>query len=132
MKAKEVTLGVHLVLDGWGSPFAVLDDPQRVRAALEATAAAAGLTLLQVATERFAPQGVTVVGLLAESHVAIHTWPEHGAFAADLFHCGTPAQADLDRAAREITTRLEATHCDSRTVERIAPRRDADSLGASS
>lgn len=121
-------LGTHVLLDAWGAPFPVLDDVERVRGALEATVEAARLTLLDQKLRQFEPQGVTALALLAESHLAIHTWPEHGAFAADLFHCGELPLLEIPALMNELAARLEATCWDHRVVERRAfeePRRAA-------
>ena len=45
-------------------------------------------TLLDVTSHKFDPQGVSAVALLAESHISIHTWPENGYAAVDVFTCG--------------------------------------------
>ena len=50
------------------------------------------VTLLKLSSHQFHPQGVTAVGLLAESHLSIHTWPEHGYAAVDVFTCGEEAR----------------------------------------
>lgn len=66
---------------------ALLDDPQFVAAALRELAQRAGLRALADVSHRFAPQGVSVALLLAESHVAIHTWPEHADAYVTLTTC---------------------------------------------
>lgn len=119
-------LGTHILLDAWGAPFSVLDDAERIHAALEATVEAARLTLLDQEIRRFEPQGVTALALLAESHLAIHTWPEHGAFAADLFHCGELPLPEIPALMNDLAARLEAACWDYQVVERRAleePRR---------
>jgi len=83
------TLGVHLIVDAWECPPDLLNDPELVTAALRAAVEAGGATLIDLTVHQFSPQGVTAVATLAESHIAIHTWPEHGYFAADLFFCGS-------------------------------------------
>lgn len=66
-----------------------LDNLEIITDGLRAAAAAGGVTLLRVDTHHFGDeQGVTGVALLAESHISIHTWPEHGYAAIDLFFCG--------------------------------------------
>lgn len=115
-------LGTHVLLDGWQAPASVLDDPELVRRVLESTVEAARLTLLSLEVRRFEPQGVTALALLAESHLAIHTWPEHGAFAADLFHCGELPPPEIPALMRDLAMRLEAADWEYHVVERRALR----------
>ncbi|MEM6972326.1 MAG: adenosylmethionine decarboxylase [Pseudomonadota bacterium] len=81
-----VFAGTHLIIevvDGEG-----LDDEARIRGALGACVDACGATLLHMHTHRFSPQGVSGVAVLAESHISVHTWPEIGYGAFDVFMCG--------------------------------------------
>ena len=83
-------LGRHLIADL--SAARGLADPVAVQAALRAAAAAARVTLLDLSVHHFgAGMGVTGVALLAESHISIHTWPETGQAAVDIFVCGHDA-----------------------------------------
>lgn len=92
--------GQHLIIDvrdGHG-----LDDLARVEKALRDAVDASGATLLHIHLHRFSPQGVTGVALLAESHITVHTWPEHGFGAFDVFMCGDAepwAVVDVVKAA---------------------------------
>jgi spermidine synthase len=81
--------GVHVLADLWGCDRERIDDPAFVVATLRRAATAARATVLRVNSHRFEPHGVTAVALLAESHLAIHTWPEHGYAAVDALTCGT-------------------------------------------
>ena len=81
-------VGTHLIVDAWQSPAALLNDPDRIRQALIDAASASGATLIDMCVHQFSPRGVTATATLAESHIAIHTWPELAYFAADLFFCG--------------------------------------------
>ncbi|MCV6592222.1 MAG: adenosylmethionine decarboxylase [Silicimonas sp.] len=81
-----VGLGTHLIIDLHGGTG--LNDPARIDAALRAAVVAANATLLDIHLHRFSPQGVTGVALLAESHITLHTWPERGFAAFDVFMCG--------------------------------------------
>ncbi|MBP0001280.1 MAG: adenosylmethionine decarboxylase [Cyanobacteria bacterium SID2] len=81
-------IGTHLVVDAWESPTALLNDPERIRGALLDAVSAGGATLIDCCVHQFSPHGVTATATLAESHIALHTWPEFGYFAADLFFCG--------------------------------------------
>ena len=78
--------GTHLLVDLWGAQN--LDDPPAIERALRACAEASGATVLGSDLHRFQPNGVSGVLLLAESHISIHTWPERGFAALDLFMCG--------------------------------------------
>jgi spermidine synthase len=84
--------GVHVLADLWGCDRERIDDRSFVVAALRRAAVAARATVLRVSSHRFEPYGVTAVALLAESHLSIHTWPEHGYAAVDVLTCGTTMQ----------------------------------------
>lgn len=84
-------LGRHLLMELWGCRN--LDDPQRVEEALRALVDACNVTVLDLRVHPFSPQGVTGMALLSESHISIHTWPEFGYAALDIFTCG---DSDLD------------------------------------
>lgn len=81
-------IGRHCVLELYGCSEAVLNDHELIRNALREAAEAAGATFLGEVSHQFTPQGVTALALLAESHISIHTWPETGYAAADVFTCG--------------------------------------------
>jgi S-adenosylmethionine decarboxylase len=65
-----------------------LNDEQFLIKLLESAAILSGATVIQTIFKKFDPQGVTVICLLAESHISIHTWPEEGKAAVDLYTCG--------------------------------------------
>ena len=81
-------MGTHLVVDAWQAPAELLNDPEKIRAAMIQAISAGEATLIDLCVHQFSPHGVTATATLAESHIAIHTWPEYGYFAADLFFCG--------------------------------------------
>lgn len=79
--------GTHLLIDLIGARR--LADPAVVETALRRAVGETGAALLDIELHRFSPQGgVTAVALLAESHMSIHTWPETGFAAVDVFLCG--------------------------------------------
>lgn len=82
-------MGKHYLLNLYGCSFVVLDDEVSLRALLESAAAASGATVIQTISKKFDPQGVTVMCLLSESHISIHTWPETGRAAVDVYTCGS-------------------------------------------
>jgi S-adenosylmethionine decarboxylase len=65
-----------------------LDDEICLKDLLENAAVASGATVVQTISKKFYPQGVTVLCLLSESHISIHTWPEEGKAAVDVYTCG--------------------------------------------
>ncbi len=85
-----------------GDPVA-LDDLTRVRGVLDALVVDAGLHPVGAdATHRFEPQGLSVAVLLAESHVAVHTWPEVGAAYVTLTTCRLPDDGFVARARETL------------------------------
>lgn len=81
-------LGLHLILELKECRPDLLDDMDFVQQTLLNAAEATGATIIGQTFHKFAPQGVTGVVAIAESHVCIHTWPEYGYAAADIFTCG--------------------------------------------
>src|SRR5690349_13892757 len=84
--------GVHLIVDLHGAKG--LDDIDLIEATLRRCVDAAGATLLHIHLHHFQPNGVSGVAVLAESHISIHTWPDAGYAALDVFMCG---KANPDR-----------------------------------
>jgi S-adenosylmethionine decarboxylase len=81
-----VFAGTHLIIEvvnGHG-----LDDEDRIQQAFRDCVDTCGATLLHIHTHKFSPQGVSGVAVLAESHISVHTWPEIGYGAFDVFMCG--------------------------------------------
>lgn len=105
------TVGIHYVLELYGCPSEILDDELYIRNAIAMAADKACSTLLEMSSHKFSPQGVTALGLLAESHLSIHTWPEAGYAAADIFTCGR--SSDPDQACQFLIQHL---HADSHSV----------------
>ena len=81
-------VGKHCILELYDCDQDKLDNEVFLRDAITTAAKSAGATLLNLITHRFEPQGVTGLALLAESHISIHTWPESGYAAVDVFTCG--------------------------------------------
>jgi S-adenosylmethionine decarboxylase len=94
----------------------LLDDPTFLREALASAVSEAGATLCEVMSHRFAPQGVTVLAMLAESHASVHTYPELGAVFVDVFTCGD--RADPEHAVRLLAKALGTGSVRMSTVRR--------------
>jgi len=79
--------GSHLIIDLWEAEG--LDDRDRIERALIEAVNAAGATLLHIHLHTFSEGGgISGVAVLAESHISVHTWPEKGYAAFDVFMCG--------------------------------------------
>lgn len=82
----KVFAGIHLIIEVTGAVG--LDDKERIHQAFLDCVDACGATLLHIHLHKFSPQGVSGVAVLAESHISVHTWPERGYAAFDVFMCG--------------------------------------------
>ena len=98
-------LGTHLLLDLKDCDKEVLNDLTFLKDSLLAAAVEAGATVLGESFHRFSPQGVSGVVIIAESHLFIHTWPEYGYAAVDIFTCGDSNQPR--RAAKFLIGKLQ-------------------------
>lgn len=82
--------GKHFIVDFWGANG--LKDREKIESAMTEAAQLAGATVLHVHLHTFSDGGgITGVALLAESHISVHTWPEHDYAAFDIFMCGNAA-----------------------------------------
>ena len=106
MSDESITLGHHWIVDLHGCPAGLLNDHDLIRSQLKETTERYGLSLLKIVSNQFEPQGVTAIGLLAESHLSIHTWPEHCYAAVDIFTCGS--DQNLHAACQFIAESLQA------------------------
>lgn len=98
--------GRHLILDLYDCDPDILNDYEELQRLLEASLVMAKANVLRVIGEKFQPQGVTLLALLSESHASIHTWPEIGYCAIDLYTCGDVTETH--RAAEFLKTELKA------------------------
>ncbi len=80
-------VGSHLIAEFTGCTFNTLNDEKKIKEAMLNASAAANFIVLDISIKKFDPQGVTALLLLSESHFSIHTWPELGYAAVDMFTC---------------------------------------------
>jgi len=81
-------MGKHLILEVYNVNYELLNDLSTISKITENGIKRAKMTILNSFTHQFTPQGVSVIFALAESHVSIHTFPEHGSLTADAYTCG--------------------------------------------
>jgi len=91
------TLGRYLVAEMHECDAAHLDDEAYLRAQCRAAAVEMGARIVGEASHHYAPVGVTIVIMLAESHLIFHTWPERRAASVDIFVCGGAAAPERAR-----------------------------------
>lgn len=82
------TFGRHILADVWGVDFEKINDIEFLEEHMCKAAERCGATILAVQSKKFNPFGVTVLILLSESHLSIHTYPEKGFAAIDGYTCG--------------------------------------------
>ena len=100
------TIGRHLIAEYYDCDSVVLDDVAQVRRAMLDAAHAVGATVLGETFHQFEPHGVSGTVVIAESHLSIHTWPENGYVAVDIYTCGG---LDPRRGFELLAERLRAT-----------------------
>lgn len=99
------TMGRHIIAELWECDFDKLNDMQFIEQTFVDAALKSGAEVREVAFHKFAPQGVSGVVIISESHLTIHSFPEHGYASIDVYTCG-----DLDPsiAANYIADALNA------------------------
>ena len=109
----------HLLLELYGCDYGKLNDESFLRCTLNRAAKLANATVLNLISNKFEPQGVTAIALLAESHISIHTWPESNYSAVDIFTCGKEMLPEL--ASQYLIGALKAEEHYLRVIERNPP-----------
>ncbi len=88
-------LGRHLIVELLDCRPAVLEDLEAVKTGLEEAARRAGATIVATTFHQFNPMGLSGVVVISESHLSIHTWPEYGYAAVDIFSCGEALRPEV-------------------------------------
>jgi len=109
-------LGRHLLIEMQDCDKEALNDLGFLRDVMVAAAIDCGATVLGESFHHFSPQGVSGVVIIAESHLSIHTWPEYGYAAADIFTCGTSVEPE--KAVEVLTEKLGAENHSVMEIQR--------------
>lgn len=107
--------GRHLLVEYTGCDPSVLDDLAAIETLMRDAAIAAHTKIVASVFKPFEPTGVTGVVVVEESHLSIHTWPEHGYAAVDFFTCG---DASPELAHEVLAVGLRARSAEIMRVER--------------
>ena len=109
----------HLLLELYKCDCDKINDESFLLCTLNRDARLANATVLNLISNKFEPQGVTAIALLAESHISIHTWPESNYSAVDIFTCGKNMMPEL--ASQYLIESLMAKEHSLRVIERNPP-----------
>ena len=109
----------HFLLELYRCDKEKLDDESFLRCALNRASKLAKASVLNLISNKFEPQGVTAIALLAESHISIHTWPESNYSAVDIFTCGQNMMPE--QASQYLIKSLMAEEHSLRVIERNPP-----------
>ena len=109
----------HFLLELYRCNGEKLNDESFLRCTLNRAAKLAKATVLNLISNKFEPQGVTAIALLAESHISIHTWPESNYSALDIFTCGQNMMPE--QASQYLIKSLMAEEHSLRVIERNPP-----------
>lgn len=109
-------LGRHILAEIYGCSFDILNNKDKIQQYMVDAAIEAGAEVREVAFHKFSPQGISGVVVISESHLTIHTWPELGYAAVDVFTCGE--NINPWDACNYLTDKLKAKHMTATEVKR--------------
>ena len=109
-------LGRHVLAEIYGCEYDILNNVPMVEKIMVNAALEAGAEVREFVFHKFSPQGVSGVVVISESHLAIHTWPELGYAAVDVFTCGD--KVDPWDACNFLTEQFCAKHLTAKEVKR--------------
>lgn len=110
------SLGRHMLLELYGCPEAILNNQERIKRILIAVVNRVSATLVDTSFHQFSPYGVSGVVVIAESHITIHTWPEHQYAAIDVFTCDD--KIDYNLVESIIVKEFQSSKHQSQTIIR--------------
>ena len=111
------SLGRHILAEFYDCDPEMINDPGAVERVMREAAEISGATIVQSVFHMFSPHGVSGVVVVAESHLAVHTWPEYGYAAVDYFSCGP---VDSEAAVRHLRGALGAETFEIQEIARGA------------
>jgi len=122
-------LGCHILIEAYDCDPKILDDIAVAEETMVNAALRAGAEVREVAFHKFSPQGVSGVVVISESHLSVHTWPEFGYAAVDVFTCGDTVDPmvavdyirDEFKARRALTSEVKRGIFDEHNITKISP-----------
>jgi S-adenosylmethionine decarboxylase len=110
------SLGKHLIIELFQCDRAILNNPQTLEQHLLEAVKLSGATIIQPFFHQFSPHGISGIVVIAESHFSVHTWPEYGYCALDIFTCGD--QIDGHQALKYLKKELRALNASAMEIKR--------------
>ena len=101
------TSGIQIIAEFSGCPPGLLNDEKRLKSILIEGINTCGLFQLNIISHKFEPIGVTVISIINESHIAIHTYPEARHASIDIFHC-SPESESAFRLLKYLSKKLQS------------------------
>jgi S-adenosylmethionine decarboxylase len=109
-------MGIHIIAEIYGVESGKISKVEDVKLLLDRSISKSGLHVVSSIFHQFNPNGVSAVYLLSESHLSIHTWPEHGYVALDIFTCGKDDSAF--KAFESIIEELNPKNVEKKVIRR--------------
>ncbi|MCM8531050.1 MAG: adenosylmethionine decarboxylase [Lentisphaeraceae bacterium] len=109
-------LGTHILIELYDCDRELLNDPELIEEFMKEAAIESGATIVSSHSNLFNPHGVSGVVIIAESHITIHTWPEHDYAAVDVFTCGETVSPWIVKDVME--QKLSSKRCSAMEVRR--------------
>ncbi len=109
-------LGRHILAEFYGCPVEILNNVESVKREMVTAAKEAGAEVRETAFHQFCPQGISGVVVISESHLTIHTWPEYGYAAVDVFTCGQTVDPWI--SCNYLKSSLSANNMTAREIKR--------------
>lgn len=117
MRIEEMkSLGRHLLIELYGCEQKILNDVSQIEQIMTGAAKAAKTQIVDVVFHTFNPHGVSGVVVIAESHLAIHTWPEYGFASIDIYTCGE--EIDPWKAYHYLTNKFKTNNLNVMEMKR--------------
>ena len=109
-------LGRHILAEYYGCDVHILNDLELLQNYMREAVIESGATIIDSTFHKFNPHGISGVIVIAESHMALHTWPEYGYAAIDFFTCGD--RVDPSKSFDYINNRLKPQKYSSKVLMR--------------
>jgi len=109
-------LGNHLIVEMYDCDPAIINDVELVESAMKQAVKISGARMVQSVVHRFNPHGISGVIVIEESHFSVHTWPEYGYCALDIFTCGT--EVDYYSALDSLKEAFQSNHISVSEIKR--------------